>query len=138
MSNLLFWTIPKALVAVNLELSLTTAHPRRKFAPALGLPRWPTTLRARQRSPTIEPRLNTRAFPARHRASTPHGGHMQWEYTVSIGTAGEPGELLKELNQLGAEGWEAIGSIEAGQSQTILLKRQKQPAPKTSTATARR
>ncbi len=53
---------------------------------------------------------------------------MQWEYTVSIGTAGEPGELLKELNQLGSEGWEAVGPIEAGQNQAVLLKRQKKPA----------
>ncbi|MDQ3212163.1 MAG: hypothetical protein M3Q85_05785, partial [Acidobacteriota bacterium] len=111
--------------------------PRRKFAPALGLPRWPTSLRAGATLANNRTASEHQGLP-RNRASTPHGGHMQWEYTVSIGTAGEPGELLKELNQLGAEGWEAIGSIEAGQSQTILLKRQKQPAPKPSTANARR
>jgi hypothetical protein len=50
---------------------------------------------------------------------------MQWEYTMTLGTTGEPGGLLNELNQLGAEGWEAMAVIEAGQNQTVLLKRQK-------------
>jgi hypothetical protein len=52
---------------------------------------------------------------------------MQWEYQLETGKFEEFNDLTKRLNELGKEGWEAVGI--AGDSQadqfTVLLKREK-------------
>lgn len=45
-------------------------------------------------------------------------GKQAWEYDL-VFLAGTDGEVLAELNNAGAEGWEVVGSIKAA----VLLKR---------------
>jgi hypothetical protein len=56
---------------------------------------------------------------------------MNWEYNVQIGRFDQMNDFLNHLNQLGADGWEAVGfavrrnESAADDEYVVLLKRQK-------------
>ena len=60
---------------------------------------------------------------------------MKFEYHVAIGGFEESNDLTRRLNELGEEGWEAIGFAgdAKGDQFTVLLKRPKKGKPKEAT-----
>jgi hypothetical protein len=60
---------------------------------------------------------------------------MQWEYLLEIGTFEEFNDLTRRLNELGIDGWEAVGISGDGKADdfTVLLKRQKKPEAQSAT-----
>jgi hypothetical protein len=57
---------------------------------------------------------------------------MQWEYDLEVGSFEEWHDLIDKLNQLGGQGWEAVGlaTDAEGEHFSILLKRKKSRATK--------
>jgi hypothetical protein len=57
---------------------------------------------------------------------------QQWEYQLEIGKFEEFNDLTKRLNELGNDGWEAVGIAGDAEADnfTVLLKRVKEPQQK--------